>query len=313
MNLGGSTTTPRNRSVYYRVIYYILKGWNFLRRYARQPSYVLTYIWHVWQPNYREQILFLNDTEFLEQAKTKSTIRLGDGEFTLMLGTRDIIVQKFDPALRNLFYTLAREYSTQSPYLLALPPYLTIENHLLEKHDFHYLWMPGKILFRLFFNRKVAYSDAIFFYRKGAVEKFLSAVSAGRHIIFVTNRTNIEKLKVKEKHLVSNATKVSYVQTPDTNTFGVRNQILESIRQLIGQKTIPATIIFACGPAGKVLAHTLATSNEAVAHDVGSGIAFLFDTEDHEPQIKWKEFGGLYEERRDAEFNYSSLTNRYVQ
>jgi hypothetical protein len=219
-----------------------------------------------------------------------------------MLGTRDIIVQKFDPALRDFFYMLAKEYTPQSPYLLALPPYLNIENHLLETHDFHYLWMPGKILFRLFFNRKATYTDAVFFYRKGAIENFLRAVSTDRHIIFVTNSTNIQKLKFQEKDLVPHAATVSYVQTPDTSTFSVQNQILDSIRQVIGQRTIPATIIFACGPAGKMLAHTLTISNEAVAHDVGSGIAFLFDEEDHGGQIKWKEFGMLYEERRDAEF-----------
>ena len=92
MNLGDSTLTPRNRSFGYRIVYYTLKGWNFIRRYARQPLYAVTYLRYVWQPTYREHIQFLTDEEFLEQARTKSTIRLGDGEFTLMLGTRDIIV-----------------------------------------------------------------------------------------------------------------------------------------------------------------------------------------------------------------------------
>lgn len=298
MNLEGSTTTPRNKSLLYRLSYYSLKGWSFLNRYASQPKYALTYLSKVWLPHYREKIYFLTDEEFIKEAKTKSTIRLGDGEFTLMLGTRDIIVQKYDPALKEFFYTLASSYSKDSPFLLALPPHLNIENQELDKYDFHYLWMPGKILFRLYFDSKAIYTDASFFYRKGMTEKFLADISPQRHIIFVTNEENTNKLKIKERELVPNATAVSYVITPPANTFELREEVLKEILHILSNQNVPATVIFACGPAGKLLTYRLSLEGE-VAHDVGSGISFLFDNLDHEHQMKWREFSGTFNKNRD--------------
>ena len=301
MNLEGSTVTPRDRSWLYKFLYYLIKGFNFLRRYSQQPRYAFTYLLYVWRPNYREKIYFLTDEEFLEEAKNKSTLRLGDGEFTLMLGTRDIIVQKFDPELRSFFYNIAKDYHSRSPYLLALPPHLNIPNQKLEVHDFHYLWMPGKILFRLYFNAMAIYSDASFFYRRGMTKTFLKAVTSESHAIFVTNADNIAKLKQREKDLVPEAKFISYVETPPTNTYELRSVVFEEIQNSITRHNSKPMVVFACGPAGKVLAHKLAVEGLAVAHDVGSGIAFLFDQEDHEWQMKWAEFGTLYSEYRNLD------------
>lgn len=302
MNLEGPTLTPKNYSLPYRILYYFLKGKNFLIRYFRNPRFIAVYLMNFWRSDYRQKILFLNDDEYLERAKNVSTIRFGEGEFTLMLGTRDIIVQKFDPALQDFFYKVADEYDSDSPYLLAMSSHLSIANSDLEKHNARYLWMPGKVLFGMHFNPRAWYTDASFFYRDGMTERFLQTVTPGRHVVHVTNVQNISKLKNIEDKISPEAKSIGYVETPPASTFALRDQVLQEIRKTIDGKEAESVIIFACGPAGKVIARTLAHEG-VLAHDVGSGIAFLFDNTSHEGDIGWGAFSEIFERNRDHDRN----------
>lgn len=298
MDLQGPTLTPQDRGIAYRFLYRFLKGVNFVRRYSRNPRYAVLYLLSFWRKGYREHALFLTDEEFLKQAQTKSTIRLGEGEFTLMLGTRGLGLQGLDPALRDALYTIVRDYDETAPYILAIPPYVSISNQDLEARHARFLWMPGKVLFRMLFNKKAWYSDAVFFYRYGNPRLFLQTVTKDRRVVYVTNHSNLDALRKIESALTPEATGVAYVETPAAGTFDKRDEVLADIRAVIRGHEKEAAIIFACGPAGKVLASQLAQEG-VLSHDVGAGISFLLTNTTYDHMTDWTAFEATFGRNRD--------------
>jgi hypothetical protein len=144
--LDRATMSSKALSFPRRIFYILAKLVNFIWRYKKNPVYLFTYLRFITKGSYREEAHFLSDEAFVQAAKRRSTLRLQDGEFTLLLGTRDLAYEKKDDRLIAMWKEAIASYSDDSPYLLGIPPYVIIDNDLLHAYEFKYLWMPAKIL-----------------------------------------------------------------------------------------------------------------------------------------------------------------------
>jgi hypothetical protein len=164
IDIGGPTIPTNEMSLSVRLIYIIRKFFNFIWRYKKNPKYLFIYLCSIANKSYKEKAIFMDEEKFIEEAKKRSTLRLQDGEFTLLLGTRDIVDEQRNDKLIKMYREAISSYMDSSPYMLGLPPYIIIDNNILHKHAFKYLWMPAKILYRLWFPKKPSYFNGSYFY-----------------------------------------------------------------------------------------------------------------------------------------------------
>ncbi len=271
-----------------RGLFLVRKLCEYLFRYADNPRYLFLYISRVFSGSYRESVHFLKDTEFLEQIKKRSTIRIGDGEFGLLLGKRGIHFQRNEPLLREKLLKAIQEYNDHSPYLLGLPPFIPIPNRILQTYNFKYLWLPSKILFRILFPKRTAYFNAVFFYIDNTILPFLHTFSKDHDIVVVTNKENIESMKPREDFFFPAAPSVTYIETPAKDAFAIYESLFKQI--LEAALKMPNPVIFmACGPAGKALIFDL-SKERVLAHDIGHSMKFATQQNSQEHQIRWDAF-----------------------
>lgn len=292
MNINENTLPTSGMPLPERTWYLSRKLINFAWRYHKNPRYLFTYLRFISNDKYKENVHFMTDEEFIEAAKTRSSLRLQDGEFTLFLGTRDVFYEKTNPRLGAIWREAIKNYSDNAPYMLGLPPYTAIENGVLHKHAFKYLWMPSKILFRLLFPKNPKYFNGSYFYIDNATLPFMQTLAQERNIIVVTNKTNIKRIREHETIYFPNAKSISYVETPEAGTFDVYDEILAEVKNT-GLK-INSIVFMACGPAGKAMIYDLAKVH-IVAHDVGYGFTGgVLTGESREHFIKWNIFGPIF-------------------
>lgn len=270
--------------------YVLRKFTNFVWRYRKNPHYLITYLFFVTNKNYKEDVHFMNDLEFIEAAKKRSTLRLQDGEFTLLLGTRDVSYEQKNENLTAMWEEAIRSYSDNSPYMLGLPPYVVTDNGTLHEHAFKYLWMPAKIFFRLWFPKQPKYFNGSYFYIDNTSIPFMRALSEHKDVLLVSNKNVIEATKPHEIKFFKNARSITYIETPEKNAFSEYGSIMREIKS---RSTDQAVIFMACGPAGKAMIYDL--SKEGIlAHDIGYGLTGAYTGESREHFLKWDIFGPLY-------------------
>lgn len=292
MNINENTLPTNGMSFLTKALYLSRKLINFVWRYRKNPRYLFTYLCFVSNNKYKEGVHFMTDEEYVKAAKTRSSLRLQDGEFTLLLGTRDVFYEKTNSRLGAIWEEAIKNYSDNAPYMLGLPPYTAIENGILHKHAFKYLWMPSKILFRLLFPKEPKYFNGSYFYIDNTTLPFIQTLAQERDIIVVTNKTNIEQIQRNETIYFSNAKSISYIETPEANTFDIYNEILAKIIDA-GRNKDPI-VFMACGPAGKAMIYDL-TKEHIVAHDVGYGFTGgVLTGESREHFLKWDIFGPIF-------------------
>lgn len=292
IDVEGPTIPTAGMPFLMRVYYLIIKFTNFVWRYRKNPLYLFTYLRFISSDSYKEKVNFMSDETFLELAKRKSTLRLQDGEFTLLLGTRDIGYEKKNEKLTKMWMDAISSYTDSSPYILGLPPYIIIDNETLHKNGFKYIWMPAKILYRLLFPKKQNYFNGSYFYIDNKSIPFMQTLSKGNDVLLVSNKDVIEATKIHETIFFKEAHIVAYIETPERNAFASYDSIMENIESQV----TPLTVIFmACGPAGKVTIHDLSKKGIR-AHDIGYGLTGAYTGESREHFLKWNIFGPLYYE-----------------
>ncbi len=264
------------------------KLFEYLVRYADNPRYLFLYLSRIFVGSYYEKVHFMNDTDFLEEAKRRSTIRIGDGEFGLLLGKRGLYFQKNEPVLRDKLFTAITEYSNESRYILGIPPFISIPNEILHRHNFKYLWMPSKVLFKILFPKEANYFNAVFFYIDNTILPFLHAFSAEHDIVVVTNKDNIDSIKQRQSFFFPQAPSVTYVETPAKDAFAIYDSLVTQI--VSSTRTLPRPVVFmACGPAGKAMIYDL-SKEQILAHDLGHSMKFAALQTSQEHQIRWDIF-----------------------
>lgn len=288
MNSVSSTTDtfeklPRDK----QVSFLLTKLFVYFFRYLDNPKYLYLYLSRVISKSYSETVNFMSDEKFLEKAQNHSTIRFGDGEFGLLLGKRGIHYQDVDIELRQTMEKIIKEYCPSSPYILGIPLFITVPNNQLDKYNLKYLWLPGKILYRMLFPKTSLYFNSHFFYKVSNLKNFLLKTTNGRNIVWVTNDLNIVSLKEREKIFFPQALSISYIETPGKNAFSVYESLYN---KALGCATEKNTVIFiACGPAGKVLVYDLAIQG-VLAHDIGHGINFALSNSQQKDPATWPIF-----------------------
>ncbi|GAB6182653.1 GT-D fold domain-containing glycosyltransferase [Thermodesulfovibrio hydrogeniphilus] len=191
----------------------------------------------------------------------KSLIRFGNGESEIIVGL-DMGTQEYRKELRKKLIEIWKNYSENSPYLMALTNWnLTADIKELKRRGTFGIW---RFMRYLLWKYKIEKSSLPYpetdMFRASEVtlpyEKIELLWKDFQNIIMVHNSNEYFNW-FKNKNLDK---KVWFVKIPDKNMFDVLNEIKSKILQLINYNDLPATntvILLAGGPGGKVLCYEL--------------------------------------------------------
>lgn len=257
----------------------------FLKRNIKNPAFILKTLKALFF-DINLNINFIKNQEIIKMIKQgKSFIRFGDGEALLMNGF-DIPYQKYSKKLKNGLFKIFYNYKLNKEYfIIGLPLYLNVSRKELLKKRYAGIWFPLKFTVKNIINKEKEYGDAHLFYYKGIVEKELESYLISKDIIFVTNKENIENLK---KNLPNIYSKKWFIETKSQNSFEELNDTKNDIDKIIkDKKREDVIIIFASGPAGKILAYEYAR-NEIQSLDIGHGLSMIYNnfSEPYERQMR---------------------------
>lgn len=256
---------------------FIKKTAKFFRNYVfRDPLFVLIYGAAYFQRDYKNEVNFYSEDEFKEQIKNgKSIIRLGDGEMSLIHG-RSIHYQKYEKNLTEDLIKLLVGYSDSSPYILALPTFVSTPNYQLRESEGKLVcWLPLKVEFRRRADKSSKYSDAHFFYYKDKMIDFFDNFLTEKKVIFVTNSADILNIKNSNK----TGKQYFFVETTSSNAYSEKKRIKNDIDKILGDNE-QAIIVCSCGPLSKPLIYEYSI-NGNIAYDVGFGLRYMWDENDY--------------------------------
>ena len=237
------------------------------------PRYLFFYGLHFFDPNYTFKANFYSREDFahlVEEGKT--VIRLGDGEVHLM-NRGDLGFQEYNPILREKMLSMIRAYNDSCQYILGfniIP--LESPNSALRKINLLNSWLPSKVYFDLYFNKKAKYVDASVFYYNEVIPKYLEKFLLSKHLIVVSRSGNISAFKDNSSIPFRD---VSFIETLDEHAFRDYSQIKEKVLQEVEKYgKDKALVLVSCGPAGKVLAYDLLGQVQVL--DIGFGIEIVY-------------------------------------
>jgi hypothetical protein len=248
-----------------------------LRYITKHPVYLFAYVIFYLAPNFRQKIYFYEKSQVKQILDSgKSIIRLGDGEVYILLDTA-MAFHAANRQLKNKLKKIIKTYKKDSGYVLALPKQIQESNSDLKKDNLKTTWLPFKVMYFLFFPKKVKYVDAHMFYPdfdkttfKNEVMPFLRKKS----LVFITKKKTIDKIK---NGTLFNNKDAAYVTTPEHNAFDsydeIKNEVAVACKKLATTSEI--VLLFALGPAGKVMAFEYSEQGYQ-SIDVGHGFDFMF-------------------------------------
>jgi len=243
----------------------------------KNPRYFFTYALNFFNPGYVPDISYYERDELVGLLKTgKSIIRIGDGEVYLMnFGTMGY--QDYDPKLRDLFFQLTKEYKSSSPYILCFNKIpLEKTNRQLKRDNLFNCWLPMKVYYQLYFDKRAKYGDATMFYFNETFPIYFESYLKTKHLILVTRSENIDKFRGNKSIPF---THVSYIEAPAHNSFSVydilKNKIRNEVEKYGKEDSI---VIMAFGPSCKPMAYELSKEG-IVTIDVGKGIEVAYTDE----------------------------------
>lgn len=250
----------------------------FVRNLFRDPLYLIRYAIAYVQSDYACTVAFFTEDELdAELTKGKSLIRFGDGEIYMMNYGSIVWYQQYDPKLRDYLLQIRNEYNPNAPYLLSLAEdYVNLPNQELRAKHILRCYLPMKIMYRYFFPHNVKYFDTHLFYRSGfarVLEKHLTPY----RIVFVTRKYNQDRLIESG---ITQKLNITFVETPDKESFTVHEDILTRIKEAVGEKKEEYRILLATGPASKVLAYKLAKEGYT-AYDIGKGAEAIYSSQQY--------------------------------
>lgn len=246
----------------------------FLRRYLRKhPSYVFTYFLFFWQKGFIMNAPLLNDSEITGAVKAgKSIIRFGDGEINILLSIKNHY-QDFSPRLQKMLNEIVSNYNSKTSYILGVPRFINTSNQDLKNIGKLQVWLPLKIVFWLYFNKKTPYMDAHNFYYDNYFERVVVPEILDKDIIIVTRKETIDRIKQNKKLPWKN---IAYIETPENNALGEYENIKNSIDKVLNNyNKSNVVLLFAMGPVGKYLIYGYANSG-VQSIDLGKAVEVMF-------------------------------------
>ncbi len=229
---------------------FFLRVGKFIKNYLfSNPLYVMVYGMNFWRRNFISGTTFLSQNELVENIKNgKSILRLGDGEINLLLGLRNHY-QTFEPLLQKKLFEIIHAYNETSPYILSIPRFVNVSNHELQNNKKRFVWMPLKVMFKLYFNPIPKYLDAHAFYYDNYFDTVISPTLKRKHVLLVTKQKTIDK-QLKNPHL--QWSRFSHIAVPEEEIFKQKDNIISQIDAFLeGKPTEDVVILLALGPVGK--------------------------------------------------------------
>jgi len=245
----------------------------------RDPRYFFSCVVQYLNPRFELKVSYYSNKEVAKFVEAgKSLIRFGDGEIYL-LNHGDIAFEHSVPELRALMNKIIKEYSMSASYVLGLNKIpLQMTNKKLKQKGLLSCWLPSKIYFNLYFNKKATYADAAMFYFRETIPNYFEDYLKTKHVIFVSNKQNCERF------IVNNQIQFEHnqvVETPETGAFSEYKNIKTEVMFLVEKFGKDNSVVLAAfGPASKVLAYELSKSGVQVL-DVGQGITAAYTSTDH--------------------------------
>lgn len=240
------------------------------------PSYTILYAASLLKKGYICEVKLLRKEDLSEKIrKGASLIRFGDGDVYIANGgnqSYQITSKTIRERLFEIFKsTYFEKYVKQnSLYIIGVPSrYLTRSNDDLRKDNTLQCWLPFKIAFKNYFNKSAYYFDSHLFYQTGSFEHFIAPYLVGKNVLFVSNKSNIEKIKIDGS---SQEYKKHYLETKDNNSFEEYASILKEILYY-KKKYNNLRVVLATGTASKILAYDLCQKG-VICYDVGWGILY---------------------------------------
>lgn len=237
---------------------FLTRAYNFVRRYLfKNPLYIMVYGAVFWRRNFAMGAHLYTEAEIADQIKSgKSLLRIGDGEINLLLGLRNHY-QTFDRGLQKSMWSIVRSYSSQSPYVLAVPRFINMTNDELRKIGKFNVWLPLKVMFWLYFNKQASYLDAHVFYYDEYFDRVISPCIAGRRVLFVTNKQTLD-FQANNPNLPFTFDRL---ETPETESIGAEESIEAGVREYVNNhRGESVMVLLAAGPVGKAIGYRLALS-----------------------------------------------------
>ncbi len=240
-------------------------------KHMKRPLYSWRYLKHSLQSDFRVEVNWLSNERLREEISNgKSLIRLGDGEISLLLGG-SISYQRYTRELKREIKKIIDDYDSDSPFILALPKFISLTNSFLRKEGRFWTWMPFKIFFQYHFNKNIPYADAHIFYKK-TPDKFLGDFLKDKTLVIISSKKNIETAK---KYL--SAKEMLSIETPAENCYERICSIYSELDDMI-EKSLPdkrdIVLLAAFGPAAKPLVYHYAKKGLCCL-DIGKGLDCL--------------------------------------
>lgn len=217
----------------------------------------------------KAKVLNRKDTPSYVIDNNLSLIRLGDGEFRIMLKKKNIPYQKYSDGLKNDLLNILKEYKkvSNNKFLLAVP-YEPFAKNLIWciKSDIKYLEHFGlyRLYFRWFMNNKKIYGCALTFERDNE-KNYKKIWENSQKVIFVHNDEKWAQMFENKYNI-----KTLFVKIPEKNAYEDIDKIEKEIKEKIKEidKNVKYSILISAGPCAKILVYRLLKSN-LISYDIG--------------------------------------------
>lgn len=262
-------------SILLRVIRY------FYRHAVTRPMYLYNYMRHYFELDYIEKINFYDNRKLIELLKTKSLIRIGDGEVHMHNGGSVLGYQTYNKRLSNFLRSIIKNYNDNSPYIIGIPQFTHQTNTVLRGKNLINCWMPLKATIKTYFNKEANYADAHAFYREGGFDNLLRPIIESHKIIMIAGEHNI-KLLESENVKIYDKLNIEFIEAPSENAFDQFDEILITVNDKLASIGLQVDkfnkqyrILVSMGPAAKALVYEL-TKQGYICYDIGKGVETMY-------------------------------------
>ena len=184
--------------------------------------------------------------------------------------------QEHSPELKDKLFKIIKNYNDTSGYVLCLNKRpLEKTNKELKLLNLINCWLPSKVYFNLYFNKKSKYHDAAMFYYLDTLPKYFESYLSNKKVIIASNEDNIRRL---EGGRALPFRDVEFIKTPKINAYASLNQIIKEILNIVDSNSDKKVVVLAgFGPASKVLAYDLLSKVQVI--DIGHGVEVAYGDE----------------------------------
>lgn len=243
----------------------------------KDTRYFFLYLFRYFQRNYRHACIFLNEESFVDQIKRgKSIIRFGDGEIDLLHFLSLPRYQKYSNSIRKDLLAMIRGYTEQSQYIIMIPLFVNYTNKEISNIGRFTCWMPLKLSYEMFFNKKAAYFDQHIFYKDNKFEKLILPYLKTKKLIVVTNEKNKSFLETTDL----NKLVIDYILSPAQDAYESRDMLQQQITEAVERSDFSKQDIVIIMSAGlsKTIIYNLSQKGYQLL-DIGKGLESYYKGE----------------------------------